>query len=221
VLALCVTIFAIVRIVNEGGLTARIGTPSWRAPDSWSANITVGASFVNALMTAGVSADQMHSMSRTGYSIAVVLFSSLLVLAPVVFGLFRNRGLREQAPVNSLTKRPIVESGEGYVATFLAAGWLTLWASLGQLATFGLLIYELRQTNGLSEPVARLISVIVAGVMAGISGYAGYGMVTTARLASAKPVAVDKSKSVDKAEPERERLDSAPAPRPAADWALL
>lgn len=200
---------------DSGGLFSRMGGTTWRASDSWSANITVGASFVNALLAVGVFKDQTHYMSSKTYTLIVVLFNSILALAPVVYSLFtervRNLPERPLTTAGIPLPQPVVETTEGFVVTYLAAGWLTLWASLGQLFTFGMLDLELMRMGLLTRVSAYTIAVLLGAVVAGLSVYAGVAMAKTPLLA--KREAEPRDAAVEKSEPH--------VAARAANWALL
>lgn len=123
-----------------------MGAPAWNSAESWAANLTVGASLVGGVIGLAAIGDFTVFMTKPSYSVVNVLCSSLLLLAPLIYGLSRRRGAGGAM--------------EGAVGTVLIAGSLVLWAGMGQLMTFSLLILEVWRASALDETVAMTVVVL-------------------------------------------------------------
>ena len=218
VIALLITLVVVILLRRvKISLTHRMGAPSWRASESWSSNLTVGAGLANGVLALAVVSDFTVFMTKPSYAVVSVLLGALVLLAPIVYGISRRAVTIEPDPAASalssrgvpLPKPVPKEEFEGVVRVFLIAGLLTLWASGGQLLTFALLMAELWRFGALSPVVAAIIAVLVLIVFLALLKYGGVSMYEAASKAKS-PVPVAKGV--------RARLQ--PRER-ALDWSLL
>jgi hypothetical protein len=188
-LALVVGLFA--AVASSSKLRQRMGAPSWSGADSWGTNLTVGAGLVNGVLAIAVLTDTTAYMTKSSYTALSMILASLVLLAPIVFGLFRrevdvaeeaSESADPSAPVSVLTAT--TKEFEGYVIVFIVAGSLTLWASLGQLMTFALLIGELRIADVIGTGVAVVVVILVAVVAVGLLIYGFVAMREAAKTAT-------------------------------------
>jgi hypothetical protein len=179
VLAALMTVGVAVKLAEKTvTLSHRMGAPSWKASESWSSNLTVGAGLVTGAI-ALVSSDLTVFMTKPSYGVVSMLFASLVLLAPIVYGLARQSA-------NASTPEFV-----GPVWAFLAAGLLTVWASGGQLLTFALIIGEIWRARTISGEVASLVIALSIIVFAALFKYGYSSMVAAAALA--KPATVTKA----------------------------
>jgi len=193
-------------------LGAAMGSPSWKASESWSSNLTVGAGLANGVLALAVVSDFTVFMTKPSYAVLSMLLGSFVLLAPIVYGVARRR-VSGPAPAVLNPPNPLVPEAatvnfEGPVWAFLLAGVLTLWASGGQLMTFALLIVELWRFSALSGPLAAIVAALVLLVVTGLLWQGATSMYAAASQAKPK-VATDGAK----------REDVAPAVAP--EWTLL
>jgi hypothetical protein len=198
-------------IASSPRLRQRMGAPSWSGADSWGTNLTVGAGLVNGVLAIAVLTDTTAYMTKSSYTALSMILASLVLLAPIVYGLFRREvDITEQSSVPTDPSTLTTKEFEGYVIAFIVAGFLTLWASLGQLMTFALLIGELRMADVIGTGVAVVVAMLVAVVAVGLLIYGFVAMVEAAKAAT--------DASTTKGAAGRESRDrTARAPR----WSLL
>jgi hypothetical protein len=204
------------------GLLDRMGAPNWRASESWSSNLTIGAGLTNGVLTLAVISDLTVFMTKPAYGVVTMLLSALVTLAPIVYGLFRKARTAERAEPNVQNRlallQPAKEQSDGYVVVFLAAGALTLWASGGQLLTFALLIGELWSVAALTTPVAVVIVGLVLVVFVALFVYGGKSMATVPVKAQ-EALEAQEELNAHAAQKGREGVVTTPARAPA--WSLL
>jgi len=117
------------------GLFHRMGGSTWTFEKSWGANVTLGGALLVTLLGLTIFPDPPRLMTKLSYSLLQVLFGALVALAPLVYNLIR---CEVQVRTNSGSTIQV----QGYVALFLIAGGLVLWAAIGQVATLALLAEE-------------------------------------------------------------------------------
>jgi hypothetical protein len=115
-------------------LTLRMGSPTWG--ESWGSNLTVGTALLTALLGLSVFPEQTRFLPKGAYIAMSALFTSLIALAPVVYGLFRT-------PVTVMKEGVQTVQYQGSVGIFCLAASLTMWGALGQLVALGYVIEEL------------------------------------------------------------------------------
>lgn len=205
-LALLVALSLAVRLgMNGVALTDRMGAPSWKAGESWAANLTVGAALVNGVIALGVIADFTVFMTKPAYGVVSMLLASLVLLAPIVYGLARRK-------VTATRGGATVEEHEGFVAIVILASVLVLWASAGQLMTFGLLILEVWRAGALGGGVSGVIVALTAAILAALLVYGHFALFETLRDARKPDPAAKTTKAAG-----REAIGTAKA---APAWTL-
>jgi hypothetical protein len=159
-----------------------MGAPSWKASESWSSNLTVGAGLVNGVTSLGVVSELTVFMTKPAYAVNSMLLGAFVLLAPILYGIARRR-VTPASPADTSANPLLAASksaeSEGSVRSFLLAGVLTLWASGGQLVTFALVMCELWRFGLLSRPLAALIAVLTVSVFVGLLNH-GYTSMTDA-----------------------------------------
>jgi hypothetical protein len=218
-LSLLVALAAAVYLRRNGiGLLDRMGAPNWRASESWSSNLTVGAGLANGVLALAVISDLTVFMTKPAYGVVTMLLSALVILAPIVYGLFRRARTAQESTVEptvatrlQLLQPAAKEQFDGYVVMFLAAAALTLWASGGQLLTFALLIGELWSAAALNTPVAVVIVGLVLMVFVALFVYGGKSM-------AAAPV---KTQAMLNAQTRQSGREGVIAPARVPEWSLL
>jgi len=207
----------LVAIASSPRLRQRMGAPSWSGADSWGTNLTVGAGLVNGVLAIAVLSDTTAYMTKSSYMALSMVLASLVLLAPIVYGLFRREvDVTEEASESADPSAPIslladtTKDFEGYVIVFIVAGCLTLWASLGQLMTFALLIGELRIADVIGSGVGVVVAILVAVVAVGLLIYGFVAMVDAAKAAA-------EASTTTSAAGRESRVRAARAPR----WSLL
>jgi hypothetical protein len=179
----------VVAIASSSRLGQRMGAPSWSGADSWGTNLSVGGGLVNGALAIAVLTDTTGYMTKSSYAALSMVLASLVLLAPVVYGLFRREvDVLERASESPDPGAPglliaTAKEFEGYVIVFIVAGFLTIWASLGQLMTFALVIGELRIADVIGGGVAAVVIILVAVVALGLVFYGFVAMVETAKAA--------------------------------------
>lgn len=187
VLAFAATVKVVGQLSPAISLDDRMGAPSWRASESWSSNVTVGAGLVNGVLALTVVSDFTVFMTKPSYAVVSMLLGAFVVLAPIVYGLSRRAVSSSEDQTDPVTPKniliPVTTTFEGNVRTFLIAGALTLWASGGQLATFALLIGELWRFGVMSAPLAAIVELLVLAVFVALLKYGARTMLEAARHA--------------------------------------
>jgi hypothetical protein len=150
-----------------GALRLRLGSPMWSFTDSWSSTITVAGAILTGLIGFAGLPDYGHAMSKKTYGIASLLFSSLIMLAPGVFNLFRRT-----MSVTS-TSGAIVQQTQGLVPFFLAAALLTTAGVLAQLKLLGTLFQDLGTAAVISVQTAAAFTLLTAVLQVVLVVYAG------------------------------------------------
>ena len=166
------------------GLDYRMGAPSWKASESWSSNLTVGAGLVNGVLALAVVSDFTVFMTKPSYGVLSMLLGAFVLLAPIVYGISRRAvDVVKTDPAPVVTQKNILvpqaqgkDEFEGAVGVFLVAGALTLWASGGQLVTFALLVLELWRFGVLGAPLAAIVAMLVLAVFAALLGHGATSM---------------------------------------------
>ncbi len=191
--ALAVAIAAVVaaRLRHDNvTLDHRMGAPSWRASESWSSNLTVGAGLVNGVLALAVVSELTAFMTKASYAVLSMLLGAFVLLAPIVYGVARHRvEVKDAAPPVVTAKNILVPKApggnefEGSVRVFLIAGVLTLWASGGQLIMFALLMVELWRFGALSGPLATIVALLVLAVFTGLLKHGATSMLEAAAQA--------------------------------------
>ena len=129
-------------------LSRPMGGASWSFEQSWGANVTIGAAILTTFLTTLAFPVHPHVMEKTSYSLLQIMFTALIALAPLVYGL-----IRKSVPVNA--NGLVAVDTRGYVVMFLLAGGLVLWGAFGQILTLGVLIEEFILSGNLALSLGR------------------------------------------------------------------
>jgi len=160
---------AAIALIFKGLIFRRMGVGNWTASESWSSNLTVAAGLVNGFLSLAALSETIYC-DKVTYQTLTLLFATFIGLAPLVYN-----ALRRQS-----------DPPEGYVLTFLVAGFLTLWGTFGQLGIFLMLLFELERAAVLS-PSTVWVPVILGSVIAVLILF--YGILGLYKTAKAKSVA--------------------------------
>jgi hypothetical protein len=172
-----VEVAAVARRLRAKDITLdhRMGSPSWKASESWSSNLTVGGALVNGVLSLALVSELTVFMTKASYTVLTMLLAAFALLAPLAYGISRRRVVGKEPAASVVTAQNIlvpqpdaVDEFEGTVRVFLLAGALTLWASGGQLVTFALLIVEVWRFGALSGPLATIVVALSFFVLAGL-----------------------------------------------------
>jgi hypothetical protein len=123
--------------ITLGGIApwTGIGPAGWDFSKSWATNITVLAAVFTAFLGSKIVASPTF-VPDTGYALLSVLFAALVAVAPLAFRtLSTEKTVLTPAGTNDI-------QFQGNAGGFLLAVLLTLWGSLGQLATLATLTTE-------------------------------------------------------------------------------
>ncbi len=145
---LIVVITAIILLIKKISLFRPMGGASWSFEQSWGANVTIGAAILTTFLTTLAFPVHPHVMEKTSYSLLQIMFTALIALAPLVYGL-----IRKSVAVNS--NGVVAVDTRGYVVMFLLAGGLVLWGAFGQVFTLGVLIEEFILSGNLARSLGR------------------------------------------------------------------
>jgi hypothetical protein len=120
-----------------------VGMPAWDFAKSWSANLTLAGAIVTGALALGALPESTRHASKAGYGILALFIAMVVVVAPLVFVVFRWGSVEK----DEQTKKPGVVYGGGLFA-FLSSCALTLFAGLAQLVILFLLGDEMFRDYG-------------------------------------------------------------------------
>lgn len=145
-----VTVTAINLLRKKVGLFNRMGPLNWSFEKSWGANVTLGGALLITLIGITIFPDHPQLMAKSSYTLLQVLFGALVSLAPLVYNLIHQN-------VEVKTNNVATINTQGYVALFLIAGGLVLWAATGQVITLGVLTEEFVRGGALDQMTGRAL----------------------------------------------------------------
>jgi hypothetical protein len=154
-------------------LTASLGTPVWQPASSWSSNLTIGAAVVNGVLALLATHELTVFMPKASYTVTATLMGTLVLLAPVAYGL---------------------GTGERSLKGFYPAGLITLWSSGTQLAMFGLLLGELRRVDLLGDAITWTLRAMTGAVFVALLRYGRAAMVSTVKAATGPTIDARRSR---------------------------
>ena len=138
-LALATALVVAARVKGGAG-PAGIDFPQWDFSESWASNLTVVGAILGTVLSANVLPPKKTVvMAPDGYTALSLLFGILVVLAPFLYTAFRKGRPRPTGP-----------EYRGRNGAFLVASALTVWATCGQIATVGLVLYEAQHAKVLA-----------------------------------------------------------------------
>jgi hypothetical protein len=124
-----------VAIRQRAQLLAKVGPPNWDFSKSWATNITVLGAVVATFLSSKV-VPNPQLLPAASYLMLAILFAAIAAIAPLVF-----RASSTKIGVTTPEGTSDIQF-QGNVTGFLIAMGMTLWATLGQLATLGALSLE-------------------------------------------------------------------------------
>jgi hypothetical protein len=184
-----------------------MGEVNWSFSNSWASSMTAGGAFLGTILAASVIPASAVPFSPGALAGLNLLFGFIIVLAPLTF----SASSRINKPAPPDTGPDYV----GYVGLFLVAVGLTIWATLGELATIAILLDEL-QSGTLSSALTWLFFVLLLISIAGIGCYA-WGTIQ-ATIDYVNPPATGAPGPEDRTPVPAVRT---PRPRPLPRWNLL
>jgi hypothetical protein len=130
-------------VLTTDRLRQRMGPTTYDVSASWASTITViGAILGTILGTSNVVPPQTHYLGHSTYPALTLIFGVLAVLAPFVYR-------ATSIPVQVTDRFGLVDTQhQGFVASFLAATLLTVWAVVGEVVTILLLFGEVQESRG-------------------------------------------------------------------------
>jgi hypothetical protein len=107
----------------RGKLGTPMGLPTWNFTSSWATNVVVAGGILTPVINASVMPDYPHFMVKQGYSVLAMLFSAMIVIAPVLY-IFWSK------PAGTGGGQSV-----GNVGIFLLSAAFTICAVIGQILT--------------------------------------------------------------------------------------
>lgn len=132
------------------GLENRMGGGTWNFSQSWGSNVTLGGALLTTFLSLSLFPDQPHLMDKAGYSLLNTIFSSLVALAPLVYGLIVKKVQADSGGISTI-------DSQGYVVMFLLAGGVVLWAAFGQILTLNTLIQDFVLSSELDGEMGKIL----------------------------------------------------------------
>lgn len=140
-------------------LSSKMGQPRWSFSESWASTLTVALAVLGTVAASSVLPPSPLRMSTIGYVGLSLFFGGLTVFAPLVYVAFRSHHHVDDPSTHSST--------HGYVAGFLGAAVITLWAAFGQIITLAIAADEIAVRYNLKTfaRVGLIGAVLVAGML--------------------------------------------------------
>jgi hypothetical protein len=153
----------------SGGMRAPMGEVNWNFSNSWASSLTAAGAVLGTILSANLVPASAVPFSAGALAGLNLLFGFIVVLAPLVFSTsFR---IKRPAPGDT------APDYAGYIGLFLVAVVLTVWATVGELATITILLNEL-QSGTLSSALAWLFFALLLISIASTCLYA-WGTIKT------------------------------------------
>jgi len=140
-----------------------MGEVNWSFSNSWASSMTAGGAFLGTILAASVIPAGAVPFSPGALAGLNLLFGFIIVLAPLTFS--ASTRINKPAPGDT------GPDYAGYIGLFLVAAGLTVWATLGELATIAILLDEL-QSGTLSGALTWLFFALLLISIAGAGCYA-------------------------------------------------
>ncbi|MBA2302706.1 MAG: hypothetical protein H0W08_08735 [Acidobacteria bacterium] len=153
--------------LKDQTLDDSLGAPVWQPASSWSSNLTIGAAVVNGVLSLLGTNDLTVFMPKSAYTVTTTLMATLVLLAPVVYGL---------------------ATGPKSLKGFYAAGLITLWSSGTQLLILALLLGELHRVDLLGDAVTKTLWFTTGIVFLALLAYGRAAMLSTVKAATGAKV---------------------------------
>jgi hypothetical protein len=138
-------------------LKSRMGPVDWKFTDSWASTLTVVGALLGTILASNALPAETSLQPKITYAGLNFLFGVVIVLAPLIY-------TATAAPVQ-VTRRNVhgkEPQFQGYIWSFLAASCLTVWATVGELATVFGLFNELRLADSMPLAIVGLLGALVA-----------------------------------------------------------
>lgn len=172
-------------------MNAPMGEVNWSFSNSWASTMTAGGAFLGTILAASVIPASAVPFSAGALAGLNLLFGFIIVLAPLAFS--------ATSRINKPASGDTGPDYAGYIGLFLVAVLLTIWATLGELATIVILLNEL-QSGTLSSALTWLFFVLLLISIASTCFYA-WGTIEA---------------TIDYVNPPTDGAPPAPGPEPAA-----
>ena len=191
--------WATYKLANERLLKTRLGAANWDFSKSWATNITVASAAASITVALAVMPEQLQHMEKSHYLIINVFLTILGGLGPAFFAVTRTSTAGDK-PTNDTQY-------QGYVWGFLVAAWFTVFATIAQLTTFGILIDELRVASPqlMPEFFVRTFEFFIFLIAAGVLKFCIRTLCLIprgqAQRTGQSPATDDKAKMTDKSSP--------------------
>jgi hypothetical protein len=140
-----------------------MGEVNWSFSNSWASTMTAGGAFLGTILAASVIPASAVPFSAGALAGLNLLFGFIIVLAPLAFS--------ATSRINKPASGDTGPDYAGYIGLFLVAVLLTIWATLGELATIVILLNEL-QSGTLSSALTWLFFVLLLISIASTCFYA-------------------------------------------------
>jgi hypothetical protein len=148
-------------ITLPGKFSDRLGTVDWSFGDSWASTLTTVGALLGTILATATIPDDAQPLSGTALGGLNLLFGAIALMAPILFSAF----LRAIPPEDAATEPSL----QGYVGAFLGAALLTVWATLGELATVSILLRELPKGTLVSwASTVFLVIVLLSAILVAI-----------------------------------------------------
>ena len=188
-------------------MSDHLGEVNWSFSNSWASSLTAGGAFLGTILAASVVPANAAPFTPGALAGLNLLFGFLIVLAPLAFS--------ASSRINSPAPGDTGPDYAGYIGLFLVAVVLTIWATLGELATIAILLNEL-QSGTLSSALTWLFFVLLIISIASTGSYA-WGTIKYTICYVQPPTTPTPSPDAPTPEPAVQTPRSRPLPR----WNLL
>ena len=209
IMALLVVAITMINLVRKGiSLFHLMGAPNWSFEKSWGANVTLGGALLMTLLGLTIFPDHPQLMAKISYTVLQILFGALVSLAPLVYNLIHRD---VQVNNNGITQ----VNSQGYVLLFLIAGGIVLWAAMGQVVTFGVLVEEFVRGSTLDAATGYALKSLAVLLFALLLVYGLRSLYRTPKNVSASPAVAGGVM------PGPRPAAAAGLPAPMAEWSIL
>lgn len=159
-LAAAIALVAYGWVTDDSGAhhSDRLGPANWDFSASFASTLTVFGSLLGTILSANVlpSTTLVPASTYTGLNL---MFGVIVIVGPLIY-------TATQTTVEVHRGSPLAEPQyQGTVWGFLVATALTLWAVIGELATIGLVLNEIRRAGSLPA-VALWVMVVLLAISA-------------------------------------------------------
>jgi hypothetical protein len=190
----------------------KLGSPAWDFTKSWTSTLTLAGGVLSAVLTLSALPEMTQYASKPGYGTLILLFSLLVLFAPLVFMGWMSGDVKHGTD----GKPSVTYQGNGLL--FFITCLMTLTGGLGQVAVLALLLDEV--FGKMYSPFYIIALVFVAVFWLLISSYSINSMKLTFKLEKTPPKAVSPPKTSESTDDTRgPTAQPVDAGRPS--WPLL